>query len=281
MKRKLTVFLLILALAVGCSVGAFAASFKDVKDPSWYSDAVNFVVEKGFMAGMSKDTFGPDGLVTRAQLTQILYAAEEKPEATGTSSFTDVPTKGKWYSDAVLWGAANKIVAGYPDKTFRPNQAVTREQLVSVLYKYAIFKEYAEEMDGGAMGLAGFPDGDKVASYARPGMLWAVTNSIISGTNKGLEPQGFATRAQMAVIIRAFVTNVVEKQSGSEDDPKEDEGEEPAPSPSVKPDDPSEDEPAPSPSVKPDDPSEDDPSPSPSVKPDDPSEDEGPMVPAQ
>lgn len=283
MNKRITVFLLTLALAVGCSIGAFAASFKDVKDPSWYSESVNYVVEKGYMAGMSKDNFAPNGLVTRAQLTQILYAAENKPEVSGTSSFSDVPSTGKWYSSAILWGANNKIVAGYPDKTFRPNQAVTREQLVSVMYKYAIYHNYAEESDGGAMGLAGFPDGDKVASYARPGMLWAVQNGIISGTDKGLEPQGYATRAQMAVIIRAFMTNIVDKQSGSDDDSKDDEkkddGEEPAPSPSVKPDDPDKDEPAPSPSVKPDDP-DDEPAPSPSVKPDDPSEDEGPLVPA-
>lgn len=268
MNRKLTVFLLTLALAVSCSVSVFASSFKDVKDPSWYSESVNYAVEKGYMAGMSSDTFAPNGLVTRAQLTQILFAAEGKPSVKAESSFTDVPSSGKWYSDAILWGAENKIVAGYPDKTFRPNQPVTREQLVSVIYKYAIFKELAEETDGGAMGLAGFPDGDKVASYARPGMLWAVHNGIISGTNKGLEPQGVATRAQMAVIIRAYVTNIVDKQSGSEDDPKEDEekeGEEPAPSPSVKPDDSSEEEPAPSPSVKPDEPEED----------------EGPVVPAE
>lgn len=250
MNRKLVTVLLTLALAVSCSVSVFAASFKDVKDPSWYSESVNYVVKEGYMAGMSEDTFAPNGLVTRAQLTQILFAAEGKPEVKGESSFTDVPSTGKWYSSAILWGAKNAIVAGYPDKTFRPNQAVTREQLVSVMYKYAIFKEYAEANDGGAMGLAGYSDADQVASYARPGMLWAVQNKIVSGTNVGLEPKGFATRAQMAVIIKAFMTNVAKGEETPDDSKNEDESgenkdgnEDPAdPSPSVNPSAPSEDE---------------------------------------
>ena len=226
MKRKIPVFILTLCLAFSCSVGALAATFKDVKDPSWYSDSVTYAVDNGYMAGMGHDLFAPSGLVTRAQLTQILYAAEGKPETDLQTPFVDVPTDGKWYSDAVLWGADNKIVAGYPDKAFRPNQPVTREQLVSVIYKYAIYKKYAEENDGGAMGLAGFSDGSTVASYARPGMIWAVQNGIISGTKVGLEPKGNATRAQMAVIIRAFMTKVANQ------DPKEDE---PAPSDETKP----------------------------------------------
>lgn len=231
MNRKLTVFLLTAAMMVSCSVSVFAASFKDVKDPSWYSESVNYVVEKGYMAGMSEEIFAPDTLVTRAQLTQILYAAENKPDVTGKSVFTDVPTTGKWYSNAILWGADSQIVAGYPDKTFRPNQAVTREQLVSVMYKYAIYKGYTEQSDGDKTVLAGFNDASQVAAYALPGMSWAVKNGIISGTQIGLEPKGYATRAQMAVIIRAFMTKVADAQK-----------DEPAPSPSVKPDDSSEDE---------------------------------------
>ena len=232
MNRKISVFLLSLVLAVSCSVSVLASSFTDVKDPSWYSESVNYVVEKGYMAGMSETIFSPNTMITRAQLTQILYAAEGKPEAKGESTFSDVPSTGKWYSSAILWGVANSIVAGYPDKTFRPNQAVTREQLVSVMYKYAIYKKYAEQKDGGAMGLAGFPDGDKVADFARPGMLWAVQSGIISGTKIGLEPKGFATRAQMAVIIRAFMTKVAEPSSEGDEDEEQ-------PVPSEKPDKPS------------------------------------------
>lgn len=202
-------------------MSALASGFKDVKAPSWYSNSVSYAVENGYMAGMGNDMFAPEGLVTRAQLTQILYATEEKPEVKEVSPFTDIPTSGKWYSSAVLWGAEKGIVAGYPDKAFRPNQPVTREQLVSVMYKYAAFKKYIDKNDSGAMGLAGFSDADKVANYARPGMLWAVQNGIISGTKIGLEPKGVATRAQMAVIIHAFITKVAEPAKDSNNSGKD------------------------------------------------------------
>ena len=269
MYRKLTVFILITALAVCCAFGALASSFTDVKDPSWYSSSVDYVVEHGYMEGVGNHLFAPNTLVTRAQLTQILYAAESKPEVDSVSPFTDVPSIGKWYSSAVIWGAKEKLVAGYPDKSFRPNQAVTREQLVSVMYKYAQFKNFEKASDGGAMGLAGYPDEDQIASYARPAMLWAVQKGIISGTNIGLEPKGPATRAQMAVIIRAFMTKYsdAEPSEGEDDSPAP--SEKPAPStdpaPSISPNPSEEDETPITPSEK--DPKEDEtvtPSPAPS-----------------
>ena len=216
--KKHILSLLVATAFVFCSllqVGA-ATVFRDVKDPSWYSESVQYVVSHGYMTGVGNDQFSPDTSVTRAQLVQILYAAEKKPSHRENARFSDVPVTGKWYSSAVYWGAEHKIVAGYPDQTFRPDQAVSREQLVSVLYKYAVYKEKATENDGAAMGLAGFKDHDQVADYARPGMLWAVQNGIIAGTKIGLEPKSPATRAQMAVIIRALMERIILTEDSDE-----------------------------------------------------------------
>lgn len=171
---------------------------------TWYTEGVSYAVTKGYMTGTSNSSFEPNGHVTRAQIAQILYAAEGKPISYGDASFKDVGS-GKWYSNAVIWAANCGIVSGYPDKTFRPNEKITREQMVAIMYKYTQMKGYNDALNG---DLSKFSDYSKISNYAIPGMKWAVGHRVISGTKVGIEPKGFATRAQVAVILQSYDKNI-------------------------------------------------------------------------
>lgn len=202
---------------------AFAeTTFKDVKEPSWYSDAVEYVVESGMMTGVGDNQFDPNGMVTRAQVVQILYAKEGKPKVMGTGRFLDVPSN-KWYTNAIQWSNSHGIVAGYPDQTFRPDQTVTREQLVLILYQYARFKglDISTGTDG-ALRMEKYADQNQVSAYAKTAVAWALEKGIISGTDNGIEPKGTANRAQMAVIIRAFCENIEKPHSRTAENDSDD-----------------------------------------------------------
>ena len=182
-----------------------SAIFKDIDISKWYHEAVDYVLKKGYMVGISSDRFHPNGTVTRAQIVQIMYAMEGKPTTSEESSFTDVK-KGKWYYDAVNWAASNDLVAGYGNGCFGPENMLTREQMVTILYRYAQFKGYDITEAG---SLSGYNDASSVSNYAKTAMRWAIGHHIVSGTEKGLEPKGTATRAQIAVMMKAFDENIV------------------------------------------------------------------------
>jgi len=184
-----------------------SAKFADVdtSEDSWYHEGVDYALEKGYMVGTSDTTFEPDTDVTRAQLVQILYAKEGRPDA-DDADFSDVDADA-WYADAVSWAADNGIVAGYPDGTFKPDQSLTREELATILYAYTSYKGYDTEASG---DLSAFSDADDTSDYAENAMSWAVGHSMIAGTDQGLEPQGVSTRAQIAVILKAYDANIAE-----------------------------------------------------------------------
>lgn len=167
---------------------------------TWYSEAVEYVSERGFMSGVGDDLFLPNGTVTRAMIVQTLYAMEGKPQYKRRSSFGDVQ-KGKWFYDAISWAASSNIVAGYSDERFGPYDPITRQQMAAILYQYAKYKGYDTSSAG---ELSAFKDSGAVTAYAVKPMKWAVGHGIIAGTGKGLEPKGTATRAQIAVILKAF-----------------------------------------------------------------------------
>lgn len=179
--------------------------FDDVNDGAWYSPAVAYVVQKGYMTGTGNNRFEPNTSVTRAMVAQILYAMEQKPGFEGKSVFTDVPEK-EWYYTAVNWAAKNGLVAGYGNGIFGPNNPVTREQLAAILNKYTQYKKYNSATAG---DLSKFKDNAAVSGWAKASMQWAVGNGLISGFEDGrIQPQGTATRAQLATILRAYDTNI-------------------------------------------------------------------------
>ena len=151
---------------------------------------------------MTKTSFEPNTAMTRAMFVTVLWAKEGKPES-GQSDFTDL--SDDWYRAAVSWAAGNGIVGGYSRDTFGPNDPVTREQMAAIMFQYAKFKGYDIATNG---NVDQFADAVDVSEYAVDALKWAVGHSLIAGTEKGLEPQGNATRAQVAVVLKAFDSNV-------------------------------------------------------------------------
>ena len=176
-----------------------ALPFTDVKSGNWFYDAVKYAYEQGLMTGTSATMFAPNGTMNRAMIVTVLYRLEKSPAVTGASKFTDVPA-GQWYSDAVAWAAANKIVNGYDETTFGPMNAVTREQMAAILFRY----EQVKGLENVTLeeNLNRFPDQNKISAYAIPALQWAVGQKIINGNADGtLDPTGTATRAQVAQIF--------------------------------------------------------------------------------
>lgn len=182
--------------------------FGDLDKTLWYHEGVDFMLRNGYMQGTGQFSFEPYGTVTRGQVVTILYAMSGKPYVLRSSSFRDV-SRLDWFGAPVAWAAANGIVAGYGDHRFGPNDNVTREQLVAILYKYTQFKKYDLTMK--STGLDKYPDCASISNYAMIPMLWAVSNGVISGTDRGLEPTASANRAQVAVMMKAYHEHVVEK----------------------------------------------------------------------
>lgn len=174
--------------------------FTDVKEGDWYYNAVKYANENGLMDGTSADKFSPRVNLTRAQFAQILYNAEGNPDVTWTDKFSDVK-EGAWYANAVIWAAENDVLAGYANGTARPNSIVTREDLVSLLWRYA-----GKPAPTGTT--LDFSDASKVSSYAKDALLWAVENKIISGRANGeLDPKGNAQRAEAAQMLMQYFSN--------------------------------------------------------------------------
>ena len=181
--------------------------FTDVADGDWFQAAVEYVYRQGIMAGTSATTFEPNTTLSRTMVAQILYNLEGQPTVTGESTFTDV--SGHWAIDAITWAQKTGVVNGYENNTFRPNQAVTREELAQMLYNYAKYKEITLPALG---DLSKFPDGDKVSPWARTAMSWATGLQVIGGyEDSTLEPGGDSTRAQAASILMNFDVNLVEE----------------------------------------------------------------------
>ena len=179
-----------------------------MKTGDWFYEAVQYVYDKGMMTGVSADRFAPASTTTRGMIVTILYRLENEPAVSGGSAFTDVES-GAWYADAVAWAAANDIVNGTSATTFAPNSPITREQMATMLYRFAQYKG----MDAVTLqeNLTGYPDGDQVSDYAIPAMNWAVGQGLIAGMENGtLVPQGSATRAQVATILMRFCENVMQ-----------------------------------------------------------------------
>ena len=185
------------------TAGCPSTNFTDVEENGWYHTGVDFMVRNGFMNGVADDAFDVDGNLTRAQLVTILYRIAGEPESTATNPFADV-ADGQWYTNAVIWAAENGIVKGVNTTTFAPNDQITREQIATILFRYA----KAEKVEG---KLAGFPDAEKVSDYAADAMAWAVEQGLINGISESdgktyLAPQETATRAQIAVILMRYLT---------------------------------------------------------------------------
>lgn len=180
--------------------------FHDVHNTDWFANSVQYAYDNGLMIGVDENSFAPNITTSRCMLVTILYRLEKEP-ATSTAPFTDV-TSGKYYSNAVSWATENGIVNGYGDGTLRPDSPLTREQLATILYRYATTKSYDVNR---TTSLSSFTDEGQISNYAHKPLEWANAIGIINGTDwGGLYPGGYATRAEVAAVLERFIRLVTE-----------------------------------------------------------------------
>ncbi len=182
-------------------------TFTDVKESAWYYDAVNYAVRNGLMNGVENNQFVPENSMTRAMLVTVLWRYAGAP-VVGENKFSDVQP-GLWYTQAVAWAAHNGIVNGATPTKFNPNGSITREQMATILFRYAqkVGIDTSKRAD-----LSSFPDSDKISGYAKDALSWANAEGLINGSSSAsgtyLKPQGDATRAQVAAILMRFIENI-------------------------------------------------------------------------
>lgn len=173
--------------------------FTDVKVEDWFYDSVKKAFEKGLMKGTDETTFAPNASTTRAMVATVLFRMDGEKKTDVAGLFNDVEADS-WYTDAVAWAAEKGIVLGYDETTFAPNDNVTREQLVVMLYRYAAVTEKSEK------DLSAFADAASVSEWATEAMTWAVEKGIILGKgNSTLDPQGVASRAEVCTMLVRFL----------------------------------------------------------------------------
>lgn len=173
----------------------------DVDFDAWYHDEVGLAVRYGLMRGTGYNMFLPEDIATRAMVAQTIYNMEDPGVSGYQDIFTDV-SAGQYYTDAVCWGAGKSIINGYPDGSFKPDNNITREDLVTLLYRYS-----GEEVTDTAI-LAQFTDGESVSDYAEAAMSWAISEGVINGyLGNTLRPQNSTTRAELAAILARYYSS--------------------------------------------------------------------------
>lgn len=184
--------------------------FEDLSAKSWYYPYVHDMVEGGYMNGLSENAFAPDGTLTRAMLVTVLYRMQGEPEA-ADAGFKDVKSSA-WYAKAVNWAKETGVVNGYPDNTFRPNAAITREQAAAILYRYS--SDVLGRSTSSRASLQAYKDSRSIASYAVAAMEWANACKILSGfPDSTMKPKGNASRAQIAKMLVTML-NTDQPQEG-------------------------------------------------------------------
>lgn len=176
--------------------------FTDVSQDQWFHAAVAFVYENGYFSGTSETTFDPNISMNRAMVATVLHRVAGGESFSATETFADVPAD-QWYSKGIAWASAKGIVNGMGGNRYEPTTAVTREQLVTMLYRFE--KDYRKVAVPATGSLSNFADGAKVSSWAQDAMGWAIGAGLIQGRNTGLlDPTGTATRAEVATILQRF-----------------------------------------------------------------------------
>lgn len=186
---------------------AWINPFEDVKTDSWFYGAVEFAARNGVLNGISNISFSPKGQMSRAMLMTALYRLEGSPTVMSVNEFSDVKN-GQWYTDAITWANANGIAEGIGDHTFGIDNNVTREQLSTILYNYAKYKDHDRTK---TTDLSAFNDTKDISSWAEEPMKWACAESLITGrTTTAIEPRGTASRAEVATMLKRFAEMIVQ-----------------------------------------------------------------------
>ena len=178
-------------------------TFADVKESDWFYATVKYVCENSIMNGVEADKFAPSNTLTRAMLVTILYRVEGSPRLNSDSKFSDVSLED-WFGAPVIWASENGIVNGVSETEFAPNNAITREQIATIMYRYA--KAKGIDVTEGGMAVREFEDFEKISPWASEAMQWAVNTKLISGkTETTVNPLDNATRAETATVVMRFI----------------------------------------------------------------------------
>lgn len=216
MKKRF--FCIMISVFFLISVGFSAAAYEDVAEDAWYTEAVAFVTEQGWMEGVGQDQFAPEIQVSRAMAVTVLWRMDGAPEAAFQyGAYPDLPDD-QWYSQAASW-AFPDIMRGFPipqedppvptgySLTFEGERSLTREQLAVVLYRYHCLR-YPNTNAAEGNGIRDFPDGGTVSPWALEGITWCVEMGLLHGSQEGeillLDPQGEVTRAQLAAVLMRY-----------------------------------------------------------------------------
>ncbi|MCL2152630.1 MAG: S-layer homology domain-containing protein [Oscillospiraceae bacterium] len=188
------------------SASASSLPFRDTPEGAWFFAAISFVYKNGLFTGTSATTFAPNSQMTRAMFVTVLHRLDELSPSDASATFSDANNPSLYYYNAVAWANANDIVTGYADGTFRPDNNVTREQMATIMYRYASYKGRDLSTPGAVFDT--FPDITQISGYAAHAMRWASSWEIIRGSSGKLLPQNTATRAEVAQIIYNYCQNI-------------------------------------------------------------------------
>lgn len=187
------------------SVLAVDTGYSDVDPSAWYAEAVIFCQERGLMTGTSSTTFEPESEMTRAMLAMVLYRMVGEPAVTASNTYTDV-VSGSWYETAVLWSSEHGLMNGYGGGKYGPDDYVTREQMVTVLWRYAGSPVPADTA-------ADFADESEIANWAADAVDWARENGVVSGVDGNLYlPKNTAKRSEIATVLMNYMQNVADAE---------------------------------------------------------------------
>ena len=197
----LAAIMLAAILASALPASSAAADPVDVSLDRWSYSSVMYAINNNYMKGVGGGRFDPEGSLTRAMVATVLWRRQGSPSPAAPSGFSDVPA-GEWYADPVAWAKENGVVKGVSDKNFDPDGLITREQLATMLYRFAGGLELPVDSTA---SLSSFADSSKVSDWATSPLEWAVSEGLLKGTDGNrLDPGGFATREQFAAIIERF-----------------------------------------------------------------------------
>ena len=185
--------------------------YTDLVKSEWYHDGVHYCIDAGLMQGVAADRFAPNDITTRAQFVTILWRMEGSPMVEIAEGFNDV-YESDWYNNAIRWASASGIAGGYGDSIFAPNDIITREQMATILWHYAKYKDIDVSV-GENTNILSYADALDIAEYAIPAMQWACGAGMIQGFEENhcmyLDPQGDAVRSQSATMIYHFCTKIM------------------------------------------------------------------------
>jgi len=202
LKKTKTIISLLIAIITICAmaVPTLAAGFSDVSADAWYSESVAYIQDNGIMSGTTETEFEPNASMSRAMLAMVLYRMEGSPAVSGTDNFTDT-LNDAWYANAVYWASEQNLIGGYGNNLFGTNDPVSREQIATILWRYAKSPEIIGNTES-------FADANIISNWATTAVEWAKENNIVGGKGENLfDPAGQATRAEVATILRNYLTN--------------------------------------------------------------------------